>query len=1132
MSHAAQPASALLKTRRFLPLFITQFLGALNDNLFKNALIILILTRFAEDQALLVPLAGGIFILPYALFSTIAGQLSDRFDKAVLIRRTKLVEVGLMALAGAGFYFGSLPLLLAVLFGLGAQSTFFGPMKYGILPDHLRDHELVSGNGLIEAGTFLAILAGTIAGADLIGRDNGALLVTVGGLIFALIGYVAALQVPPAPSRSDAFRISLNVPADTGRLIRLARHNLPVWLAILGISWFWLMGSVVLAAFPGIAAESLKADNSVITLMLTVFAVGVGVGSVACAKLLHGRIALWPVALGGVGLSLFLADFALSAAGSPALPTVSALLGSLSGLRMMADLALLALCGGLFSVPLYAIMQERSDPAVRSRMIAVNNILNALFMVAGALAMMGLAKAGVSQTSQLLVAAALNLPALLYGALRSGPEALKALLRGYFRLFHRAEIIGRDNAEKVGERSVILVNHQSFLDGLFVAAHLPGMPVFAVDTDQARRFWYLKYFVKFFAVDPANPMSTKAMIRTVREGRQLVIFPEGRITLTGSLMKIYDGTGTIADKADADILPVRIDGLQFHKFSRLKGLVPQRWFPRFRMIVLPPRRLSADPELRGKKRREQLTRQIHDIMMEAAFRPETLTRTLLEELLEARTKYDVGQVIAADPMKVELTYSRLLLGACVLGRVLRPLTSEGEKVGLLLPTSAGVTVSFFALQAFRRIPAMLNFSAGADNILSACKAAEIRTILTSRVFIEKARLGGLIDTLSRHVRIVWLDDVRAGLTLSDKLAGKFLSLRPHRLPGARGTAHEPAVVLFTSGSEGAPKGVVLSHANLLANCGQVAAVADLNPRDRIFNALPTFHSFGLTGGVILPLMLGIRTYLYPSPLHYKLVPELAYLEQSTVLFGTDSFLAGYARMGRPLDFQSMRFIVAGAEKFKEETRRTYWEKFQKPVYEGYGVTECSPVAAVNTPAWYRPGTVGRLLPHVEHRLEPVPGIETGGRLILRAPNIMLGYLKADAPGQLQPPPDGWYDTGDIVSLDAEGFVTIQGRAKRFAKIAGEMVSLTAAEALAADLWPASAHAVVSLPDPRKGEQLLLITTQSGAAVSDLQAHARKRGVAEIMVPRQIRQIDRLPLLGTGKTDYPALQKLVTEPAAG
>jgi acyl-[acyl-carrier-protein]-phospholipid O-acyltransferase/long-chain-fatty-acid--[acyl-carrier-protein] ligase len=339
---------------------------------------------------------------------------------------------------------------------------------------------------------------------------------------------------------------------------------------------------------------------------------------------------------------------------------------------------------------------------------------------------------------------------------------------------------------------------------------------------------------------------------------------------------------------------------------------------------------------------------------------------------------------------------------------------------------------------------------------------------------------------------------------------------------------QAAVVLFTSGTEGAPKGVVLSHANIQANRFQVAARIDFGPTDIVFNALPLFHSFGLSTGTLLPILFGLKVFLYPSPLHYRIVPEMVYGTNATILFGTDTFLAGYARFAHPYDFYSVRIVCTGAERVKDETRRLYGERFGVRLMEGYGATETAPVLAMNTPMQFKAGSVGRLMPGIDWRLEPVPGIEAGGRLVVSGPNIMAGYLKADRPGELQPPEGGWYDTGDIVTLDDDGFVTIQGRVKRFAKVGGEMVSLAAVEAWVARLWPAEAHAVTTLPDPKKGEQLVLVTARPDPRREELIAFARREGIAEISIPRVLVQVPEVPVLGTGKVDYVKVRALAED----
>jgi acyl-[acyl-carrier-protein]-phospholipid O-acyltransferase/long-chain-fatty-acid--[acyl-carrier-protein] ligase len=385
----------------------------------------------------------------------------------------------------------------------------------------------------------------------------------------------------------------------------------------------------------------------------------------------------------------------------------------------------------------------------------------------------------------------------------------------------------------------------------------------------------------------------------------------------------------------------------------------------------------------------------------------------------------------------------------------------------------------------------------------------------------------MLAAVGKEVSIVYLEDIRPTITLLDKIRG-FIRADAPLVPRK---ADDWAAILFTSGSEGTPKGVVLSHRNMLANAAQARARIDFGREDKVFNVLPVFHSFGLTVGMVLPLVSGVRLYLYPSPLHYRTVPELIYSVNATIMFGTDTFLAGYARSAHPYDFRSLRYILAGAEPVKESTRRVYLEKFGLRILEGYGVTETAPVLALNTPMFNKFGAVGRILPGMEARLDKVEGVEEGGRLVVRGPNVMLGYLKADRPGVLEPPPDGWHDTGDIVTIDEQGFVTIKGRAKRFAKVGGEMISLAAVESLVGDLWPQQPAAVVAVPDLRKGERLILATEKKDATRAELMAYAKQHHAADLMIPSEIMIFEKLPVLGSGKVDLIALAKLVNERCA-
>lgn len=498
--------------------------------------------------------------------------------------------------------------------------------------------------------------------------------------------------------------------------------------------------------------------------------------------------------------------------------------------------------------------------------------------------------------------------------------------------------------------------------------------------------------------------------------------------------------------------------------------------------------------------------------------------SLFDALVAAARKHGPKKPILEDQERNPLTYLDLIRASFALGRKIAGFTRRGERVGVMLPSSSAAVVTFFALHAFGRIPTMLNFTAGIRNLKAACDLAGVRTVLTSHRFVEQGKLHDLIDALEAKANVVYLEEVRRTVGLADKLFAAAAGAMPKQVRAAVSPA-DPGVILFTSGSFGAPRGVVLSHANLIANCRQVSQHIRLDTNWVFFNPLPIFHVFGLTGGALLPILTGLKTFQYPSPLHVKQIPPLVKDTGANVLFATDTFINQYARSAAPGELSGLTFVVCGAEKVREETHNLITEKFGPiPLLEGYGATECSPVVAVNKPLDNRRGTVGGLLPGIETRLEPVEGIPGGGKLLVRGPNIMAGYLRAD--GGIDPPGDGWHDTGDVVSLSEDGWIKILGRVKRFAKVGGEMVSLTAAEDLAAAVWPDCRHAVVALPDPKKGERLILVTDRRDADPSPLIAYAQQIGASELTVPRKIIRVPEIPVLGTGKTDYVALQRIV------
>ncbi len=1131
----------LFQTRRFLPIFITQLLGAVNDHLFKNAFVMLVTFKLAKEQgwstSLAVNAITALLILPMILFSAVSGELADRLEKSRLIRLSKLAEIAIMILAAIGLALESSPLLFCTVFLTGMQITFFGPLKYGILPCHLKKEELMDGAAIFEGATFLAILLGTVLGGLALADSGEAksihLWVFIALIGLAVGGWISSRFIPEAKPEGEVPAADWNPWTSSLTLIREAREHTVVWQSMLGISWFWAMGVVWMAYIPPFVADTLKAGSGVATQLLMMFSIGIGAGSYLSSKLLHGEISAKYAPLAGGGISICSIIFIIAESMSSVEPFTVL---SLKGVLIMISLVGIGACGGIFSVPLYAILQGKSEATHRARNIAANNILNSFFMVTASLVAILMAKLGFGGVYVLGLMAILNL-AVSWKIICLVPESvLHTFTRAALRLLFRVEVVGLENYTAARERKLIVANHVSFLDSTLIAAFLPELPTFAVDTTMARNPIVASVlgWIPFFPIDPTKPMAIKSLLKGVKQGVPVMIFPEGRLTLTGSLMKIYQGAGMVAMRADADFIPVQIDGVERSYFSKLPTRANRTLFPRMKVTIFPPVRIKK-PQGTGRQIREAAVAQVYEIMSEMRLKTKASNQTMMSALLKARKQHGPKFEIVDDYHFSPKSYGEFVASVLTIAPHLSEGTEFSEVVGMMLPNQVTSLQVFFGLQARHRVPAPLNFSSGSKNLVSACRTSKIKVIWSAEKFIQEGKLQAVVEALkSAGIEIRYLESLKSKMGFSDKLR-HFWALRyPGTLyrgerkrwqatlsPGGH-FADQPATILYTSGSSGAPKAVVLSHRNLLTNTNQLMSRFDIHRQDRIFNCLPLFHSFGLTGGALTPILNGVPVFLYPSPLHYRMIPELVYQSNATLFFATNTFLNGYARRAHAYDFYSVRAVFAGVEKVKESTKKTWMDQFGVRIYEGYGSTECSPGLAINTPFYSKPETVGKFLPGIEYRIEPVAGISEGGRLWVKGANIMLGYYLAENPGVLVPVDEGWYDTGDIAEISTDGFVKIVGRAKRFAKVGGEMISLSAVEDLATETWPGMLHATLAIPHATKGEEIVLITEKVEPQRAELLAHAMKSGVSELLVPRTLIS-QKIPVLGSGKPDYVALQ---------
>jgi acyl-[acyl-carrier-protein]-phospholipid O-acyltransferase/long-chain-fatty-acid--[acyl-carrier-protein] ligase len=706
-------------------------------------------------------------------------------------------------------------------------------------------------------------------------------------------------------------------------------------------------------------------------------------------------------------------------------------------------------------------------------------------------------------------------------------KSIRVFFKTYFRLIHRIEIFGMENIPKDAGRLIIISNHASFYDGPILWAFLNIKFKILVDRFMAE-IPILKPFMKneyTVQIDPLNSYTLKEAIDIVENETPLLIFPEGRISTTGGIMKIYNGAGFIAYKTMAKILPIYIKNNYQVPTSRAPG--KKHFFKKLTVTIDRVREPVKVDHVPGKLKRQESTSCIYNILTDICCEAHNVPALLGKEFIRI-CKENKNDIAFADVTRKMLTYKKALISGILLGGYFEKF--KDKNIGILLPNLTITMILFFALQLMKKVPAFLNYSTGVSALGQAMDLASLNVIVTSKTFLEKVRLN--LDVFAGK-KVVFIEDLKESFGLKDKLKAmfkyRFASLF-YKMNEAENK--DTAVILFTSGSEGVPKGVCLSHENIISNIYQILSRIDIRKTDYGLNALPIFHSFGLTVGTLVPFFQGARIFLYVSPLHYRVIPEVAYDYNCTIMLGTNTFLNGFSKKAHPYDFYAMRYIFSGAEALTDTVFDKYAKTYGIRVMSGYGATECSPVISMNNAIEYEHGTVGRILPGIEYKIIPIEGIEykdgKKGRFYVKGKNTMKGYLKNDKANQKYLVEDsGWYDTGDIVEITEKGFLKIAGRMKRFAKISGEMVSLTAVEdALLNEFGERRETAIMAVPDEKKGEKLIVVADSELICLKDVREVLKNKGFSEITYPREIKYLKDIPKLGTGKIDYIKLREIL------
>ncbi|MGB6670526.1 MAG: acyl-[ACP]--phospholipid O-acyltransferase [Candidatus Acidiferrum sp.] len=1120
----------------FWSLIATQFQGAFNDNGLKFFVIFLILGTNPTDSQkdLLVFYVGNLFAVPFLLFSMAGGYLADRFSKRTIAISTKLFEIAAMTFAIYAFAHGSTRMAFAVIFLASTQAAFFGPTKYGLLPELLPDELLSWGNGILELTTFIAIIAGAVAGPWLAERFHGREFLA--GLIFGgctFVGLISSLTIsrvsPADPSRKFRF----NLIGDLRKQFQVVRPDRTLHLAVVGNTYFWFLGALLQFVIVFYGREVLHIDETHGGYLQAALAIGIGIGSYAAGLLSAGKIEYGLIPLGAIGMSLF--AFAIS-------------LHGLTFIQVVVLLAGLGFSGGFFIVPINALIQHRPDEDKKGSVIAFANWLSFVGVICASAIYSGFTHyLHVGLQSFFIWTAVMSLAATGYVLYLLPDSLLRLLLWMLTHTLYRLDVAGRERVPARGG-ALLVPNHVSMADAVLLLAAL-DRPVRFLMFKGSYDHPLVKPFAKILGVIPiSSDQGPREMIHSLRratqalqDGELVCIFPEGQMTRIGQMMPFRRGMERIIKGVDVPIIPVNLDGVWGSIFSFAGG----RFLWKLPRHLPYPVRVTFGAPLPPTASAQEARQAVQDLGAEAFERRKPQMRPLPRTFLYTARRHPF-RFAMADGQTPKLTFFAVLARTLFLARRLRKTWQGQEMVGILLPPSIPGALVNFAAMLMGRVPVNLNYTASNETLESCAKQCNLKTVITARAFLERVHVQPPAET-------IFLEDLARKPRFGERLGAALAFFLPARLvekyAGAeRKTEIEDiATIIFSSGSTGEPKGVVLTHYNVAANVEQLSQVFLLHSNDRIMGIPPFFHSFGFTGTLCLSAATGIGVVFHPNPLDSRVIGALVDKYAVTMLLATPTFLNAYTRRCEPEQFGSLRFVMAGAEKLPERIAQAFEDRFGIRPLEGYGCTECSPAVTVNTidfrAASFRQvgakrGSIGHPLPGMTVKIidpetqQPL-AVNQPGLLLVRGPNVMQGYLNQPekTAAVLR---DGWYNTGDIAMLDEDGFLRVTDRLSRFSKIGGEMVPHIKVEDKLHELAHATEQqfVVTAVPDERKGEHLMVLHTLPEDKLKETLELLAKCDLPALWRPRpdQFLRVEKLPYLGTGKLDLRKARELALEVA--